>query len=182
MEELRAGPRGQSGLFVARPAVETVRNCTRVPKEVRDQIIDIMVKEVFSRPDWTKGSFKDKFGERGQGWNPGGSVPLSDLGASLPSDLLSRLKAECGGLQTLARNHGHIFVVDRGSVRLRCPPLDGDFAPRRKKNRKGYKVTRKSKPCWLFDNHPQGCPTDREQCMWAHGPIDIVNTFSVQCD
>ena len=72
--------------------------------------------------------------------NRGGVVPLSELATEvIPSELLQKLKSECGGLQvgftdylvieellnpmvtlnlqTLLRNHNYIFVVISGSVR-----------------------------------------------------------------
>ncbi|CAB4063843.1 TRM44 [Lepeophtheirus salmonis] len=53
-------------------------------------------------------------------WNGGTSVPISSLVQKIPSDLLNLLKSECGGLQTLLRNHHYIFlcrkvVFDLGS-------------------------------------------------------------------
>ena len=50
-------------------------------------------------------------------WNSGGKYHLSELSTVLDSNLLQELKSECGGLQTLLRNHNHIFIVDKGFVR-----------------------------------------------------------------
>merc|ERR1711862_580231 len=104
-----------------------------------------------------------------QSWNAGGTLPLGEIPASVLSlDLLSALKSECGGLQTLLRNHNHIFIVIKGDVRLRHPLADHHDLGKKNpsKNSDKFKGT---KPCWFYENHPQGCPIkDAKDCFWLH--------------
>ena len=95
------------------------------------------------------------------------------------------LYSECGGLQTLLRNHNYIFVIEPGGkVRLRCPIYDDISVGKRKRkgNHNAVKFINKSremekfkktKMCWLFENHPQGCPVSSQDCVWAHGKEDL---------
>ena len=108
-------------------------------------------------------------------WNAGGLISLSELSSKIDSALLVKLKSECGGLQTLLRNHNYIFVVEKGNVRLRCPLYDAHSVGKRKKGRGRGELEKfkKTKICWLFENHPQGCPILREDCIWAHGVQDL---------
>ena len=91
--------------------------------------------------------------------------------------MLIKLKSECGGLQTLLRNHSYIFIVEKGSVRLRCPLYDEHSVGKRKKGRGRGELDKykKTKICWLFENHPQGCPIIGDDCIWAHGKLDLRN-------
>ena len=100
--------------------------------------------------------------EGGEKWNSGKTLPISSLVSELSTtDLLKELKSECGGLQTLLKNHRYIFVVSKGTVRLRIP--DDDMG----------KPKFKTKICWFYENHPQGCPSKMEDCCWAHGKQDL---------
>ena len=110
-------------------------------------------------------------------WNAGGLLSLSELSSKIDPSLLIKLKSECGGLQTLLRNHNYIFIVEKGSVRLRCPLYDEHSVGKRKKGRGRGELDkyRKTKICWLFENHPQGCPIIGDDCIWAHGKLDLRN-------
>jgi tRNASer (uridine44-2'-O)-methyltransferase len=108
----------------------------------------------------------------GRNWNAGGSAALSSVAERLAEAGwdLSRLKAECGGLQTLLRNHHAIFVVRGGAVRLRVPGEDM-ASGRRIAAKRGEAVAstrKKTKACWHYFNHPDGCPLTDETCCWLH--------------
>ena len=110
-------------------------------------------------------------------WNAGGCINISELPLLIGPSLLSEIKSECGGLQTLLRNHNYIFIVQRGTVRLRCPLYDKISDGKRKKSKNSHngdvRQFRKTKICWLFENHPQGCPVMTTDCVWAHGVKDL---------
>jgi hypothetical protein len=66
--------------------------------------------------------------------------------------------------QTLLRNHRHLFIVEKGTVRLR-PPLqqqqmktvEPTFGRKRKEANKksgGNPQAKKLKPCWFYSHHP----------------------------
>jgi tRNASer (uridine44-2'-O)-methyltransferase len=65
------------------------------------------------------------------------------------------LKKECGGLQTLLKNHRYIFLVEKGTVGFRKPVKDNG------------KVWKKHK-CWFYHNYPDKCPLNENECSNIH--------------
>ncbi|CAH1777388.1 unnamed protein product [Owenia fusiformis] len=109
-------------------------------------------------------------------WRRGGAIPLGDVVKLFSSDILQQLKKECGGIQTLLKNHHYIFKVVGGKVSLRHPgEVQPKIAKKRKWNETEGSVTKwqKTKLCWFNDNHPDGCPLDSEKCTFAHGQNDL---------
>ena len=143
--------------FVPRAKVEKVRNCTKLEKTFSNSI-------VFKVVNWCLGQ-ENYIEINNKRWNSGGCLPLSDIVEKLKAEHvdLSKLKQECGGLQTLFRNHHYIFVVEKGSVRIRVPGKDI-----KKSVKEPSKDRIKTKPCWHFVNHPDGCPLPDESCQWIH--------------
>ena len=143
--------------FVPRQKVEKVRNCTKVDRNLTNTIVLKVVDWCLSQSNIVQ--------MNGRSWNQGGSLPLGDIVGRLQADGvdLSQLKQECGGLQTLFRNHHFIFVVEKGCVRLRVPGKD---VKRGSKETPSERL--KTKPCWHFHNHPDGCLLSEEACQWIH--------------
>ena len=103
---------------------------------------------------------------------------LSELASLVSKELLGRLKSECGGIQTLLRNHNFMFVVIGGQVRLRCHATDSSEKGRKRKSSSGQQIggpRAKSKLCWFHGGHPDGCSISAESCSWAHGDCDLAN-------
>nr|CAG4643282.1 EOG090X07W1 [Ilyocryptus agilis] len=90
--------------FQPRPAVELVRNCTRVDRSIQDEIVRLTAQYLLSCSTAPQESDK---------WNPGGTVELPELVTILRRDFkdFDQLKNECGGIQTLLRNHSHIYPL-----------------------------------------------------------------------
>ncbi len=151
--------------FEPRPADIVVRNCTQLDRSLIKDIIDVVVKKCLETENLLPDSSLR--------WNMGGKVLLRDLASLLTAGQLSQLKSSCGGLQTLLRNHKYIFVVEGGAARLRCHAFDNKRTGK-KSQAKAVDKFRKSKRCWFFDNHPQGCPVPQEDCKWAHGESDLA--------
>ena len=150
-----------AGNFVPREKVERVRNCSQVDKVVVGDIVSRVVELCLGN--------ENLIDVEGRKWNHGGSIPLGIVASTLAEQgvVLAKLKAECGGLQTLLRNHHFIFVVEKGLVRVRVPGKD---QPR---NRRGKAPSdnserHKTKPCWHHHHHPHGCPLQDHQCQWSH--------------
>ena len=143
--------------FVPRPKIEKVRNCTKLEKSFASSIVSKVVSWCLEQENFIE--------INNQKWRSGGCLPLSDIVEKLKSDLvdLSKLKQECGGLQTLFRNHHYIFVVEKGTVRIRVPGKDI-----KKSSKETSKERHKTKPCWHFKNHPDGCPLPGDSCQWIH--------------
>jgi tRNASer (uridine44-2'-O)-methyltransferase len=92
----------------------------------------------------------------GQAWNRGGTLHLGELSQKIPAEDRKPLKNECGGLQTLLKNHRYIFNVKNGEVSLRPPPSLNECNK--------YE----DKPCWFHANHPDGCLFRSETCAYKH--------------
>nr|CAG4638521.1 EOG090X07W1 [Cyclestheria hislopi] len=156
----------QQSSFQPRPSVEPVRNCTRIERTLQDRIIELTARCLLDNE-----TLKEP------GWNKGLVLTVPDLVQKLLQELgdLKQLKKECGGIQTLLKNHSHIFVVENQTVRFRSPAelSVAEWRALRKPNKKKARVsttekTVKIKPCWFFFNHPDGCPLNSESCRYLH--------------
>ncbi|XP_075969849.1 putative tRNA (uracil-O(2)-)-methyltransferase [Anticarsia gemmatalis] len=144
--------------FKAREAVEKVRNCTQIDKNVINTIVDIITKYLL-------GGCK----ESDTSWSIGRTAEINELVQLIPKDQLTILKSECGGLQTLMKNNHHIFKVQSGKVELRYPKSIEEVqsnSKKRKSNQAAIKI--QQKPCWFHNNHPQGCPLKDTECSFLH--------------
>ncbi|CAJ0599932.1 unnamed protein product [Cylicocyclus nassatus] len=139
--------------FVARPKVERIRNCLSVPAEIRSNLTKRFFDEILRRSD-----------ERKDGWRCGGAVELVKLAALLINEEKQLMKQQCGGLQTFLRNQHQVFKVTGGMARLR------DFREEVTRKTKKAKVTVPRNgvtPCWMAENHPDGCPM-KDKCHFKH--------------
>ena len=145
----------QNQSFRPRNVIEPVKNCTQVPKSIRESIVKLIFEELL------------ELSTKSIEWNSGGKLHLGELSKMLnQKNLLTALKNECGGLQTLLRNHNHIFIVlDKGFVRLRNPLKDHHDLGKKNPSKNSAKF-KQTKPCWFYSNHPQGCPAN--DCFWLH--------------
>lgn len=135
-----------SSLIKLRESKENVRNCTQLGKDFLNAVVMDVANHILSNA-------KDS-----TSWRDGEFTPLQDLIKLLSSERRQKLKNECGGLQTLLKNHHHIFVVSEGKVKLRKPTvrnINCNFS--------------KSKDCWFFVHHPDSCPLTDEECSYIHG-------------
>lgn len=99
-------------------------------------------------------------------------------------DTLVQLKHECGGLQTLLRNHYHIFKVTGGLVELRDWSQESSCHGAKKANfgkkQRRSQALRKTSLCWFYLHHPDGCPVTAEKCHYAHTTDDLRERPSVE--
>lgn len=135
--------------FVARSNVELVRNCTKLDKNIVNEIIKIVTQKLLNEKNYILNEF-------GNEWNKGGRFSIKDLVSIIPSEQLRKLKNECGGLQTLLKNHHFIFQVVQGFVEFRIPSAKID-----------HKNAKKTQ-CWFQLNHPNGCPVSEDNCRYKH--------------
>jgi len=153
--------------FTPREKVERVRNCTKIGSDIINEIVTSVVNICLEENNPVeKTNIKDGMESSGSleqlgAWNAGGEFPLLAVVQKLQQQGIdfSRLKAECGGLQTLLRNHHAIFQVQQGKVKLRIP---GTALPKVK----NPKI--KSRDCWFHLHHPDGCLLDSRICTWIH--------------
>lgn len=147
--------------FIPREGIERVRNCTRIEKGIIAEIISSITTNLLKEKNYSNK------------WNSGGCIPLSTIVKCVPADKLKMLKKECGGLQTLLRNNHHIFEVASGNVKLRHPRSKTEVLKQLSKVNKDKKkqqttVVLNQKPCWFYNNHPDGCPLSTGVCSFVH--------------
>ncbi|XP_074031369.1 probable tRNA (uracil-O(2)-)-methyltransferase isoform X1 [Leptinotarsa decemlineata] len=139
-----------STVFKLRSSVEPVRNCTQLDRQFIAEFVKTCVNILL-----VEGTYLLK--PNGDDWNKGSALSISCLSKKISADDLQKLKNQCGGLQTLFRNHRYIFVVEKGNVQLRMPAtLETD----------GLKY--KKKICWFYKNHPDGCFNSDDTCGFDH--------------
>lgn len=137
--------------FKARPNTEAVRNCTQLNRDLIQKLVYTCVSSLLAKKNYIKKASREE-------WNAGGSFTISDLSKAIEGDDLKQLKEQCGGLQTLLRNHRYLFDIQRGVVLLREPPALSEET-------KKYK----DKRCWFWKYHPNGCLHNSENCSFKHG-------------
>ncbi|XP_078069622.1 putative tRNA (uracil-O(2)-)-methyltransferase isoform X2 [Mustelus asterias] len=158
--------------FKPREKVEKVRNCAALPRDFVDDIV-LQVAKALLKANQDKSEHSSDEDSTGH-WNKGGSLPLKNVADILDCDALQKLKKECGGLKTLLRNNYQVFEVVRGNVQIR------DWSKERQRKilssdakRKLPSEACKTRLCWFFVNHPDGCPRTAEKCPFAHGTEEL---------
>lgn len=146
-----------SETFKPREKIEVVRNCSRIDKNLSESI----VKKIFDHLLAKKTCYCDNYPE----WNCGGEMTIPEAVQLVSLENLKKLKAECGGLQTLLRNRHQVFNVHSGSVRIRLPKKVHEtvFSGKTKKRR-----VIKSSPCYFFLHHQSSCPLKSIDCSYIH--------------
>ncbi|XP_065220963.1 probable tRNA (uracil-O(2)-)-methyltransferase [Planococcus citri] len=140
-------------VFKPRESVQKVRNCTQIDRSVTSKIIGIVSKILIDN--------QMKFREGDSDcdiWLTNYSVSFKDAISRIEGDDLKKLKSECGGLQTLLRNHHSIFLVKGGRIMFRKPTEASNERCDKWKKR----------PCWFFHNHPYSCPVEEDKCSFMH--------------
>jgi len=148
-----------SASFKPRDSTERTRNCTQLDKALILEIVNVVAAHLL------RAGRKIPLERRpGETWNAGGQIGIGEIAKLIAPEMLQQLRNECGGLQTLLKNHSHIFYVAQGKVQFRIPGIVD-----KKKRRKNASVPlRKVKPCWFHKNHPDGCPTCEIDCDFQH--------------
>nr|XP_045619104.1 uncharacterized protein LOC123770980 isoform X3 [Procambarus clarkii] len=126
-------------------------------------IWDMFPKHIQLKVEISKNSFVT--------WDRGGSMTLGDIAKRMEPNQLSALKNECGGLQTLLKNHKHIFNISRGVANLQIP------IPVWRAKVSSSHI--KTKLCWFHINHITGCPLPSQTCVYAHGNSDLKDVREV---
>ncbi|XP_019309355.2 probable tRNA (uracil-O(2)-)-methyltransferase isoform X2 [Panthera pardus] len=155
----------------AREKAERVRNCAALPRDFVDQVV-LQVGHLLL--DAERPCAASAPGGSLKAWNRGGSLSLADVASELDGETLRRLKRECGGLQTLLKNNHQVFEVRSGRVHLR------DWREERLRKQRQPEARRrlfseafKTRLCWFFSHHPDGCALPSDCCPFAHGPEEL---------
>ncbi|KAL3858141.1 hypothetical protein ACJMK2_012751 [Sinanodonta woodiana] len=157
-----------SSNFQPREKVEKIRNCITVSQSTKDHVVKIVFDRVLNCEKSSTEQLPD-----GRLWRRGGHIPLLEVASLLDREILGQLKSECGGLQTLLRNHSHIFQVSCGEVQLRDFTQNEPYSKRAAARMKDRAQFYKTVPCWFYSHHPDGCPRTSEKCSFAHGNDEL---------
>lgn len=149
-----------SASFKPRDSTERTRNCTQLDKELILEIVNVVAAHLL-RAD-RRIPLERRPGET---WNAGGQIGIGEVAKLIAPGMLQRLRNECGGLQTLLKNHSHIFCVTQGKVQFR---ILGTTDKKKRRRRNASAPLRKVKPCWFHKNHPDGCPALEIDCDFQH--------------
>ncbi|XP_010640075.1 probable tRNA (uracil-O(2)-)-methyltransferase isoform X2 [Fukomys damarensis] len=150
--------------FHAREKAVPVRNCAALPRDFINQVVLQVANLLLSRKKSLTGGPQEGTCRTCNG---------GEVAQQLDRATLRRLKSECGGLQTLLRNSHQVFKVLDGRVHIR------DW--RRELQRTGCSEAKcgprseafKTRICWFFTHHPDGCVLPSTSCPFAHGPQEL---------
>ncbi|KAG8508680.1 putative tRNA (uracil-O(2)-)-methyltransferase [Galemys pyrenaicus] len=152
--------------FRPRAKAERARNCAALPRDLTDQVVLQVASLLLGQRQLDPGASPSGTPEA---WNRGGSLALADVASELDRETLQRLKRECGGLQTLLKNSHQVFEVLSGRVCLR----DWREETRPEARRRPCSEAFKTRLCWFFAHHPDGCVLPAPSCPFAHGPEEL---------
>ncbi|XP_072024420.1 probable tRNA (uracil-O(2)-)-methyltransferase [Amphiura filiformis] len=170
--------------FQPRSKVEAVRNCSRLSVDFKERIVNdialallrlggvqtnVEVDEERSAENKVKGQ---------KLWRRGGKMTMQEVVALFDGSMMKQLKNECGGLKTMLKNANQVFEVSGDLVQLRDWSAMSGGTESATKKRKGHKGRTDSKPiktrqCWFYMHHPDGCPRLTSDCSFAHGVDDV---------
>ncbi|NXU17886.1 TRM44 methyltransferase, partial [Pardalotus punctatus] len=158
--------------FQPREKVEQIRNCASLPRDFVDEVV-LNVAHLLLNAAPQK-SCSDMQGGNTNTWNQGESLSLREVAEHLNKETLKKLKSEYGGLQTLLKNNHQVFEVLNGRVHIR--DWRKEKAPSKTKPEVKRRLSAeafKTRLCWFFIHHPDGCSLPSEACPYAHGTEEL---------
>ncbi|MBZ3890378.1 putative tRNA (uracil-O(2)-)-methyltransferase [Sciurus carolinensis] len=156
--------------FHPREKAEPVRNCASLPRDFIDQVVLQVANLLLGGKRLNTGSSQEGILKT---WNGGESLSLTEVAKELDRETLQRLKRECGGLQTLLRNSHQVFEVLNGQVHIRDWRRELQRERRPDDKRSPSSEAFKTRICWFFTHHPDGCVLPSACCPFAHGPKEL---------
>ena len=99
------GSSGWISDFNPRSKEETTRNCVTIDNKIKTKVIHTVVDYLLKNASNQKNGVKFDGGI----WRKGGELLMGEVVNLFDKELLMELKNECGGLQTLLRNHCHVL-------------------------------------------------------------------------
>ncbi|XP_042663649.1 probable tRNA (uracil-O(2)-)-methyltransferase [Tyto alba] len=158
--------------FQPREKVEQIRNCASLPRDFVDDVVLNVANLLLSAAP--QKSYSNMHDGNTNTWNQGESLSLKEVAEHLNKETLKTLKSEYGGLQTLLKNNHQVFEVLNGRVHIR------DWRKEKPSRKTKPEVKRrlsaeafKTRLCWFFIHHPDGCSLPSESCPYAHGTEEL---------
>uniref|UniRef100_A0A5F8A7N8 Probable tRNA (uracil-O(2)-)-methyltransferase n=2 Tax=Macaca mulatta TaxID=9544 RepID=A0A5F8A7N8_MACMU len=172
--ERGAGPQAEGAWlpgFHPREKAERVRNCAALPRGFIDQVVLQVANLLLGGKQLNTGSSRNGSLKT---WNRGESLSLAEVASELDTETLRRLKRECGGLQTLLRNSHQVFRVVNGRVHIRDWREETLWETKQPEaKQRVLSKACKTRLCWFFTHHPDGCALSADCCPFAHGPAEL---------
>uniref|UniRef100_A0A2K6PD27 tRNA (uracil-O(2)-)-methyltransferase n=1 Tax=Rhinopithecus roxellana TaxID=61622 RepID=A0A2K6PD27_RHIRO len=172
--ECGAGPQAEGPWlpgFHPREKAERVRNCAALPRGFIDQVVLQVANLLLGGKQLNTGSSRNGSLKT---WNGGESLSLAEVASELDTETLRRLKRECGGLQTLLRNSHQVFRVVNGRVHIRDWREETLWETKQPEAKQRVRSEAcKTRLCWFFTHHPDGCALSADCCPFAHGPAEL---------
>lgn len=172
--ERGAGPQAEGAWlpgFHPREKAERVRNCAALPRGFIDQVVLQVANLLLGGKQLNTGSSRNGSLKT---WNGGESLSLAEVASELDTETLRRLKRECGGLQTLLRNSHQVFRVVNGRVHIRDWREETLWETKQPEvKQRVLSEACKTRLCWFFMHHPDGCALSADCCPFAHGPAEL---------
>nr|XP_012328965.1 probable tRNA (uracil-O(2)-)-methyltransferase isoform X1 [Aotus nancymaae] len=157
--------------FRPREKAERVRNCAALPRDFIDQVVLQVANLLLGGKQSNTRSYRNGSVKT---WNRGESLSLAEVASALDAETLRALKRECGGLQTLLRNSHQVFRVVNGRVHIRDWREETPWKTKPPEaKRRLLSEARKTRLCWFFTHHPDGCALSADCCPFAHGPAEL---------
>ncbi|XP_040191299.1 probable tRNA (uracil-O(2)-)-methyltransferase [Rana temporaria] len=160
--------------FRPREKVEQIRNCVLLPRDFIDKVVLQVAKLLLHLNTEENPEIIDN-GTQAT-WNRGRCLTIREVADVLGKETLQSLKNECGGLQTLLRNHHQVFKVLNSRVSIRDWSQDEQTPSNKNKAEAKKRLlpdVLKTRLCWFYVNHPNGCPRAASKCPYAHGPGEL---------
>ncbi|XP_048799665.1 probable tRNA (uracil-O(2)-)-methyltransferase isoform X2 [Lagopus muta] len=165
--------------FQPREKIEQTRNCAALPRDFVDGVVLNVANLLLNAVP--AGSRSNTRGGNNNTWNQGESLSLKEVAEHLNKETLKRLKSEYGGLQTLLKNNHQVFEVLDGRVHIR------DWRKEKPSRKTKPEVKRclsaeafKTRLCWFFIHHPDGCSLPSESCPYAHGTEELRQSETIK--
>ncbi|XP_057282703.1 probable tRNA (uracil-O(2)-)-methyltransferase isoform X4 [Pezoporus wallicus] len=165
--------------FQPREKVEQIRNCASLPRDFVDDVVLSVANLLLNAT--SQNSCSDMRDRNTNTWNQGESLSLKEVAEHLHKETLKRLKSEYGGLQTLLKNNHQVFEVLNGRVHIR------DWRKEKPSRKTKPEVKRrlsaeafKTRLCWFFIHHPDGCSLPSESCPYAHGTEELRQSQKIK--
>ncbi|NWU96905.1 TRM44 methyltransferase, partial [Upupa epops] len=158
--------------FQPREKVEQIRNCASLPRDFVDDVVLSVANLLLNAVP--QNSCSATCDGNTNTWNQGESLSLKEVAEHLNKEILKRLKSEYGGLQTLLKNSHQVFEVLNGRVHIR--DWRKEKLSRRTKPEVKQRLSAeafKTRLCWFFIHHPDGCSLPSESCPYAHGTEEL---------
>ncbi|NXU49427.1 TRM44 methyltransferase, partial [Turnix velox] len=158
--------------FQPREKVEQIRNCASLPRDFVEKVVlrvaNLLLNAAPQKP------CPDVPGGNVNIWNQGESLSLKEVAEQLNKDTLQRLKSEYGGLQTLLKNNHQVFEVLNGRVHIRDWRKEKPWKRTQPEAKRRLSAEAfKTRLCWFFLHHPNGCSLPSESCPYAHGTEEL---------